>query len=62
MSSDEDSINKAKIFSYTARDNSPHYEHTHIGFNYRLSSNVSAAIGLGQIEILDKRVKKERNF
>jgi len=61
VSSDEDSINKAKFLATQARDNAPHYEHTHIGFNYRLS-NVSAAIGLGQIEILDKRVQKRREI
>lgn len=62
VSSDEESIKKAKFLATQARDNAPHYEHTHIGYNYRLS-NVSAAIGLGQIEILDTRVKKRReNF
>ena len=39
----------------------PHYEHTHIGFNYRLSK-CFCSHRVRQIEILDKRVKKERNF
>ena len=59
ISSDEDSIKKAKFLATQARDNAPHYEHSHIGFNYRLS-NVSAAIGLGQLEVLQERVERRR--
>ena len=61
ISSDEDSIKKAKFLATQARDNAPHYEHSHIGFNYRLS-NVSAAIGLGQLEVLKKRVERRREI
>ena len=61
ISSDEDSIKKAKFLATQARDNAPHYEHSHIGFNYRLS-NVSAAIGLGQLEVLQKRVERRREI
>lgn len=42
-----------------SREAVKHYEHKEIGYNYRLS-NISAAIGLGQMEILDDRVKKRR--
>ena len=61
ISSDEDSIKMAKFLATQARDNAPHYEHSHIGFNYRLS-NVSAAIGLGQLEVLKKRVERRREI
>ena len=54
-------INKAKFLATQARDESPHYEHTHIGYNYRLS-NVSASIGLGQLEVLQDRVNKRRKI
>ncbi len=43
-----------------ARDNAPHYEHTKIGFNYRLS-NICAGIGLGQMEVLNDRVARRRD-
>ena len=61
ISSDSEMINKAKFLSAQARDDAPHYEHTHIGYNYRLS-NVSASIGLGQLEVLQDRVKKRREI
>lgn len=45
-----------------ARDNAPHYEHTRVGFNYRLS-NICAGIGLGQMEVLNDRIARRRaNF
>ena len=58
---DSGMINKAKFLSTQARDDAPHYEHTHIGYNYRLS-NVLASIGLGQLEVLKDRVKKRRKI
>lgn len=42
-----------------ARDDAPHYEHTTIGYNYRLS-NISAGIGRGQMEVLDKHISLRR--
>ena len=54
-------IEKAKFLSTQARDNFPHYEHSEIGYNYRMS-NVCAAIGIGQIEILESRVEREDIF
>ena len=53
-------IQKAKFLSTQARDDAPHYEHSQIGYNYRLS-NVSAAIGLGQLKVLNERVAQRRN-
>lgn len=52
-------IKKAKFLATQAREDSPHYEHKEIGYNYRMS-NVCAAIGLGQLEVLNKRVEKRR--
>jgi len=52
---------KAKFLSTQARDNARHYEHSTIGYNYRLS-NISAAIGLGQMSVLDDRVKSRREI
>lgn len=46
--------------STQARDNAPHYEHTKIGYNYRLS-NICAGIGLGQMEVLEDRIIKRRS-
>ena len=52
-------IQKAKFLSTQARDPAPHYEHSHIGYNYRLS-NICAGIGRGQMKVLDERVKQRR--
>lgn len=54
-------IQHAKFLSTQARDPAPHYEHSHIGFNYRLS-NVCAGIGRGQMEILPTRVGQKRKI
>ncbi len=62
LSDNETYIQKAKFLATQARDNQPHYEHTQIGYNYRMS-NVCAAIGRGQMEVLDERVNQRReNF
>jgi dTDP-4-amino-4,6-dideoxygalactose transaminase len=54
--------NKAVYLSTQARDDAPHYEHSSVGFNYRMS-NVLAGIGRGQMEVLDERVQaRRRNF
>ena len=60
VSSNKDYTQKAKFLSTQARDDAPHYEHSHIGYNYRLS-NVCAAIGLGQLDVLTQRVEQRRN-
>lgn len=60
ISSNNEYVKKAKFLSTQARDDAPHYEHSNIGFNYRLS-NVCAAIGLGQLEVLHERVEQRRN-
>ncbi|PUV22939.1 DegT/DnrJ/EryC1/StrS family aminotransferase [Sphingobacterium athyrii] len=50
---------KAVFLSTQARDNAPHYQHSHIGFNYRMS-NICAGIGRGQMEVLEQRVESRR--
>ena len=53
---------KAVFLATQARDNAPHYQHSHIGYNYRMS-NVLAGIGRGQMEVLEDRVTARRyNF
>ena len=54
-----DWIAHARFLSTQARDPAPHYEHSQIGYNYRLS-NVLAAIGRGQLQVLDDRVAARR--
>jgi dTDP-4-amino-4,6-dideoxygalactose transaminase len=55
-------IQKARFLASQAKDPAPHYEHSAIGYNYRLS-NISAAIGVGQLEVLNNRVLARRaNF
>lgn len=51
---------KAVFLSTQARDQAPHYQHSEVGYNYRMS-NISAGIGRGQMEVLDDRVAARRN-
>ena len=51
---------KAVFLATQARDNAPHYQHSHVGYNYRMS-NVLAGIGRGQMEVLDDRVASRRD-
>lgn len=50
---------EARFLATQARDPAPHYEHSTFGYNYRLS-NICAAIGLGQMEVVDERVDRRR--
>lgn len=50
---------KAVFLATQARDNAPHYQHSHIGYNYRMS-NITAGIGRGQMEVLADRVEARR--
>jgi pyridoxal phosphate-dependent aminotransferase EpsN len=62
VSDDEAAIAEARFLASQARDPAPHYEHSTIGYNYRLS-NVLAAIGRGQLAVLADRVAaRRRNF
>jgi len=59
VSDNEEYIKRAKFLSTQARDPAPHYQHSHIGYNYRLS-NILAAIGRGQLERLDEKLARKR--
>ncbi len=62
VSENEEFIKKATFLATQARDNAPHYQHSHIGYNYRMS-NICAGIGRGQMEVLPERVEQRRaNF
>jgi pyridoxal phosphate-dependent aminotransferase EpsN len=54
-------VEKARFLSTQARDPYPFYQHSHIGFNYRMS-NVLAAIGRGQINVIEERVRRRREI
>ena len=60
QSNNENAISKARFLATQAKDNAPHYEHSIIGYNYRMS-NIAAAIGVGQLQVLDQRVKARRS-
>ncbi|NMM48030.1 aminotransferase class I/II-fold pyridoxal phosphate-dependent enzyme [Marinigracilibium pacificum] len=60
MSNDKEFVDKAKFLSTQARDQAPHYQHSTIGYNYRLS-NISAGIGRGQMEVLNERIIQRRS-
>lgn len=58
----DESIKKRAVFLATqARDDAPHYQHSEVGYNYRMS-NITAGIGRGQMEILDKHVSLRRKM
>jgi dTDP-4-amino-4,6-dideoxygalactose transaminase len=59
VSDDEQLVAKARFLSTQARDPAPHYEHSQIGFNYRMS-NILAGVGRGQLQVLDERVLARR--
>ncbi len=62
VSDDPDLVSKARFLATQARDSAPHYQHSEIGYNYRLS-NVLAGIGRGQLRVLEQRVQaRRRNF
>lgn len=59
VSDDEEKIKKARFWSTQSRDPKRHYQHSELGFNYRMS-NVLAGIGRGQLKVLDQRVEKKK--
>jgi dTDP-4-amino-4,6-dideoxygalactose transaminase len=62
VSDDEELIRRARFLATQARDPAPHYQHSTIGYNYRMS-NILAAVGRGQLKVLDERVEaRRRNF
>ncbi|ALV25115.1 UDP-4-amino-4,6-dideoxy-alpha-D-N-acetyl-D-glucosamine transaminase [Campylobacter iguaniorum] len=61
VSDDEELSSKARYYSTQAREPLLHYEHLDYGYNYRLS-NVLGAIGVGQMEVLNDRIKRKREI
>ncbi len=62
VAGEESLIRRARNLAAQARDPAPHYQHSQIGFNYRLS-NLLAAVGRGQLRVLEERVERRRaNF
>lgn len=59
VSNDEERVDKVRFWSTQSRDQARHYQHSELGFNYRMS-NVVAGIGRGQLKVLDQRVEKKR--
>jgi len=59
VSSNLDALEKARFWSTQAKDPVPHYQHSELGFNYRMS-NVLAGIGRGQLKVLEERVATRR--
>jgi dTDP-4-amino-4,6-dideoxygalactose transaminase len=61
VSNNEEKISKARFWATQSRDQARHYQHSELGFNYRMS-NVVAGIGRGQLKVLDQRVEKKREI
>ena len=59
--SSEETKKKAVFYATQSRDDAPHYQHSHIGYNYRLS-NISAGIGRGQMEVLEEHIELRRKM
>lgn len=60
LANNNDLIQKARFLSTQARDQAIHYQHSELGYNYRLS-NVLAGIGVGQMEVLDRMIELRRS-
>jgi pyridoxal phosphate-dependent aminotransferase EpsN len=61
LSNRKDWIDRARFLATQARDPAPHYEHSQLGYNYRLS-NLLAAVGRGQLRVLEDRVRRRREI
>lgn len=61
VSDDGDLLAKARFLATQARDPAPHYQHSEIGYNYRMS-NILAGVGRGQLKVLDDRVNARRRI
>ncbi|MFK4292487.1 aminotransferase class I/II-fold pyridoxal phosphate-dependent enzyme [Bacillus mycoides] len=59
VSNDVEALERARFLATQAKDPAPHYEHSEIGYNYRMS-NILAGIGRGQLEVLEDRVRARR--
>ena len=61
VSDNEERIAKVRFWATQSRDKARHYQHSELGYNYRMS-NIVAGIGRGQLKVLDQRVKKKREI
>lgn len=61
VSNNEEGIAKVRFWSTQARDKARHYEHTELGYNYRMS-NIVAGIGRGQLRVLEDRIAKKKEI
>ncbi|MBN1398551.1 MAG: aminotransferase class I/II-fold pyridoxal phosphate-dependent enzyme [Bacteroidetes bacterium] len=61
VSAKKEYIDHARFLATQARDQAPHYQHSHVGYNYRLS-NILAAIGRGQLENLDRKISRRKEI
>ncbi len=59
VSDNEERIAKVRFWATQSRDKARHYQHSELGYNYRMS-NIVAGIGRGQLKVLDKRIKKKK--
>lgn len=59
VSNNKERIDKVRFWSTQARDKARHYQHSELGYNYRMS-NVLAGIGRGQLKVLEERIKKKK--
>ena len=59
LSNDTKALEKARFLATQAKDHAPHYQHSEMGYNYRMS-NIAAAIGVGQLKVLNERVAARR--
>lgn len=61
ISNDVKKIAKARFWSTQSRDNARYYQHTELGYNYRMS-NITAGIGRGQLRVLNERIAQKKNI
>ncbi|HAQ39743.1 MAG TPA: aminotransferase DegT [Clostridiales bacterium] len=61
VSNDEERISKVRFWATQSRDKARHYQHSELGYNYRMS-NIVAGIGRGQLKVLDKRIEQKKHI
>lgn len=61
VSNDIDALQKARFLATQARDSAPHYQHSQLGYNYRMS-NILAGVGRAQLQVLENRVETRRKI
>lgn len=61
ISDDEEIIARSRFLATQARDEAPHYQHSVVGYNYRMS-NILAGVGIAQLQVLDERVTRRREI